>query len=57
MPGIMASFKAGPAMISGFGQYQFGTIEAVVLADIDISACTSSICAPNLNLGPGKSLS
>jgi len=53
MPGITASFKAGPATISGFGQYQFGTIEIVGSPDIDISAYLLDLRA-DLNLGPGK---
>jgi len=53
MPGITASFKAGPVMISGFGQYQFGTIEEPPGPDIDISAYLLDLRA-DLNLGPGK---
>jgi hypothetical protein len=53
MPGITASFKAGPATISGFGQYQFGTIEEPGNPDVDISAFLVDLRA-DLNLGPGK---
>ena len=54
MPGVTASFKLGPATISGFGQYQFGTIEEVGTGvDADISAYLLDLRA-DLNLGPGK---
>jgi hypothetical protein len=53
MPGVTASFKAGPATISGFGQYQFGTIEEPGSPDVDISAYLLDLRA-DLNLGPGK---
>jgi hypothetical protein len=55
MPGVTASFKAGPATISGFAQYQFGTFEPVAagLSDVDISAYLVDLRA-DLNLGPGK---
>jgi hypothetical protein len=53
MPGVTASFKLGPATISGFGQYQFGTIEEVGSPDIDISAFLVDLRA-DMNLGPGK---
>jgi len=55
MPGVTASFKAGPATISGFAQYQFGTIEPVAagLSDVDVSAYLLDLRA-DMNLGPGK---
>jgi hypothetical protein len=55
MPGVSAAFKAGPATISGFAQYQFGTIESVnvVAPDIDINAYLFDLRA-DMNLGPGK---
>jgi hypothetical protein len=55
MPGVSASFKAGPATISGFAQYQWGELEATLPAgsDLDINAYLVDLRA-DLNLGPGK---
>ena len=55
MPGVSAAFKAGPATISGFAQYQIGTLEATLPAnpDIDINAFLVDLRA-DMNLGPGK---
>lgn len=55
MPGVTASFKAGPVTISGFGMYQFGELEATLPAnvDLDINAYLVDLRA-DLNLGPGK---
>jgi hypothetical protein len=53
MPGVTGSFKLGPATISGFAQYQFGTIEEVTGFDVDISAYLFDLRA-DMNLGPGK---
>jgi hypothetical protein len=55
MPGVSASFKAGPATISGFGMYQFGEVEATLPGnpDLDINAYLVDLRA-DLNLGPGK---
>jgi hypothetical protein len=54
MPGISAAFAVGPATISGFAQYQFGTFEPVPAGpDVDISAYLVDLRA-DMNLGPGK---
>ena len=55
MPGVSAAFKAGPATISGFAQYQLGTLEATSSAnpDVDVNAYLLDLRA-DLNLGPGK---
>jgi hypothetical protein len=55
MPGVDASFKAGPATISGFAQYQVGKFEAVSSAnkDVDINAYLADLRL-DMNLGPGK---
>jgi hypothetical protein len=55
MPGVDASFKAGPATISGFAQYQNGKVESQIagVSDIDISAYLADLRL-DMNLGPGK---
>jgi hypothetical protein len=54
MPGLSAAFTVGPATISGFAQYQFGTFEPVPAGpDVDISAYLVDLRA-DMNLGPGK---
>ena len=55
MPGVNATFKAGPATLSGFAMYQFGKEEAVrnLNPDIDIRAYLADLRA-DLNVGPGK---
>ena len=55
MPGINGSFKAGPATISGFLQYQTGKDTSVnpAISDRDITAYMGDLRA-DMNLGPGK---
>ncbi len=56
MPGVNATFKAGPATISGFAMYQFGKkAESMVdnVSDIDINAYLADLRV-DLNAGPGK---
>ena len=55
MPGVNATFKAGPATISGFAMYQFGKKESMVdnVSDVDIRAYMADLRA-DLNVGPGK---
>ncbi len=55
MPGIDGTFKAGPATISGFFQYQTGKFEATTPGnkDVDISAYIIDLRA-DMNVGPGK---
>jgi hypothetical protein len=55
MPGVSAAFKAGPATISGFAQYQFGELAATSSAnpDVDVNAYLLDLRA-DLNVGPGK---
>ena len=54
-PGVNATFKAGPATISGFALYQFGKFEAVVPgnSDADVKAYLVDARA-DMNLGPAK---
>ena len=54
MPGIDVVFKAGPATISGFFFYQFGTFEFATAgaSDVDVSGFAGDIRA-EVNLGPG----
>jgi hypothetical protein len=55
MPGIDGTFKAGPATISGFAQYQTGKAESMIdnVSDTDINAFLVDLRA-DMNLGPGK---
>jgi hypothetical protein len=56
MPGVTAAIKAGPATISGFAMYQFGTIAYGGYGpkkDIDIEAYMAD-ARVDLNVGPGK---
>jgi hypothetical protein len=53
-PGVNATFKAGPATISGFLFYQTGKFESVVGdPDIDVSAYGADLRA-DLKAGPGN---
>ena len=54
-PGINAAFNAGPATISGFALYQFGTIDFLTPAipDVDINGYALDLRG-DMNLGPGK---
>jgi hypothetical protein len=54
--GINGSFNAGPVTLSGFGLYNFGTIEFLsptTLSDIDVNGYALDLRA-DANLGPGK---
>lgn len=55
MPGFDVSFKAGPATVSGWFFYQFGTYEYATSgsSDVDVGAFAADIRA-DMNLGPGK---
>ena len=55
MPGVDGAIKAGPATISGFFVYQWGTMDAQSSAnkDVDINAYIIDARA-DMNLGPGK---
>jgi hypothetical protein len=57
MPGVNATFKAGPATISGFAMYQFGKIDYSsynpAISDVDIQAYMLDARA-DVNIGPGK---
>jgi hypothetical protein len=55
MPGVDATFKAGPATVSAFAVYQFGKRESMLdnVSDVDINAFMLDARA-DLNLGPGK---
>jgi hypothetical protein len=55
MPGINGTFKAGPATISGFLQYQTGKDKSYnpAVADRDITAYMGDLRA-DMNVGPGK---
>jgi hypothetical protein len=57
MPGVNVAFKAGPATISGFAMYQWGTIDyrtnTATVKDIDIQAYMLDLRA-DMNVGPGK---
>jgi hypothetical protein len=52
MPGIDAAFKAGPASISAFAFYQFGTAENATV-DTDLRGYAADVRA-DLSVGPGK---
>jgi hypothetical protein len=54
-PGLNATFKLGPATLSGFGFYQIGTAESLIpgVADIDIEAYGADLRA-DLKLGPAN---
>jgi hypothetical protein len=53
-PGLNASFKLGPATLSGFAFYQMGTAESMVGApDIDVEAYGGDLRA-DLKLGPAN---
>ena len=53
-PGVNATFKAGPATISGFALYQFGKFESVIGGpDVDVKAYLADARA-DLNVGPAK---
>lgn len=54
-PGVNATFKAGPATISGFALYQFGKFKSMVptQSDADVKAYLADARA-DLNLGPAK---
>jgi hypothetical protein len=54
--GVDGAFNAGPATISGFGFYQFGTVKPTLSnldSDVDISGFAVDLRA-DMNLGPGK---
>ena len=55
IPGVDFAVNAGPATISGFGMYQFGTVEYTggAHSDIDIKGFAADVRA-DLNAGPGK---
>lgn len=55
MPGVDLTAKAGPATISAFAFYQFGTFESDVagVQDIDVNGFAADVRA-DLALGPGK---
>jgi len=55
MPGVDATFKAGPATVSAFAMYQFGKNESLIenVSDVDINAFMLD-SRVNMNLGPGK---
>ncbi len=56
IPGLNASFNAGPATISGFFIYETGKIDFIapsVVPDIDISGFAFDLRG-DVNLGPGK---
>jgi hypothetical protein len=62
MPGINGTFKAGPATLTGFAMYQWGTINydayktaasPVGTKDVDIQAYMLDLRG-DLNVGPGK---
>ncbi|MEW6720881.1 MAG: hypothetical protein AB1346_10575 [Thermodesulfobacteriota bacterium] len=54
-PGVNFAMNAGPAKLSAFAFYQFGTADSVVpgVQDVDIKAYLADIRA-DLKLGPGK---
>lgn len=54
-PGLNATFKAGPATLSAFGFYQFGTFEAMVpgAEDVDVEAYGGDLRA-DLKVGPAN---
>jgi hypothetical protein len=54
IPGVNATFKAGPATLTGFAFYQFGELESTIGApDIDIRAYGADLRA-TMKLGPGN---
>jgi hypothetical protein len=54
IPGVTATFKAGPATLTGFGFYQFGELESTIGApDIDVRAYGADVRA-TMKLGPGN---
>ena len=55
MPGVDATFKAGPATISGFAMYQCGKVDYLLdnVSDLDINAYMLD-ARVDMNLGPGK---
>ena len=53
-PGVSATFKAGPATLSGFAFYQFGKFESMLGApDVDVNAYGADLRA-DMSLGPAK---
>ena len=54
-PGVNATFKAGPATLSGFAFYQFGTAESMLPGgtDIDVKAYGGDLRA-DLKVGPAN---
>jgi len=54
-PGINATFKAGPATLSGFAFYQFGTAESMVAGgtDVDVKAYGGDLRA-DVKVGPAN---
>lgn len=54
-PGVNATFKAGPATISGFAFYQFGKFENVNagVADVDVNAYAADLRA-DVKIGSGN---
>ena len=53
-PGVSATFKAGPATLSGFAFYQFGKFESMLGApDFDVNAYGADLRA-DMSLGPAK---
>ena len=54
-PGVNATFKAGPATITGFAFYQWGKLEGTIPAnpDVDVSAYSLDLRG-DMKLGPGN---
>jgi hypothetical protein len=54
IPGVNATFKAGPATLTGFAFYQFGELESTIGAsDVDVRAYGADVRA-TMKLGPAN---
>jgi len=54
-PGINASFKLGPATLSGFAFYQFGTFEAGIPGEVDVDVKAYGLDArADMKIGPAN---